>query len=176
MEKELKMVSPWILYCKELEQLFRYDPDISVAYEEGYTNIQIVRLYVESDEKAEALMQLLPDKKEFGNITLLIRIVPANQQYDTELDLFRKIFKGNLSVSRIVENSGKMAYNPSYILFQPKIVQYYSDDLSDANGLRTILYQEIAKDIFEDHDGIFFCTESVVEVSIDSQQTEAVNE
>lgn len=39
-----------------------------------------------------------------------------------------------------------------------KVVQYFNDDLGDAHGVCSTLYQEIAKDVFGEHEGIFFCT------------------
>ncbi len=52
----------------------------------------------------------------------------------------------------------------SYILFEPKVVQFFNDDLGDLNGLRSTLYQDIAANVFEDaHEGVFFCTAPATE-------------
>lgn len=50
-------------------------------------------------------------------------------------------------------------------MFKNKVVQYFNDDLSDANGVCSTLYQEIAKRIFGENPMIYFCT------SIKSRET-----
>lgn len=155
----IKQVSPWVNYCSEVKELFRNDPDITVVSDEVGL---ILSLYVNDNEKAMALMNLMPVEKHWGNVVLNIRIIPANQNSDTRIDLFRKAFKGNTAFSGVVEIPSEMPFSPSYVLFKPEVVQYYNDDLSDANGLKTTLYQELAKDVFENsHEGIFFCTEKI---------------
>lgn len=50
--------------------------------------------------------------------------------------------------------------NPiTYIVFKNKVVQFWNDDLSDIYGNRSTLYQDIAKEIFGESSGIFFCTD-----------------
>ena len=43
-------------------------------------------------------------------------------------------------------------------VFAKEVVQYWNDSLSDPYGKVSTLYQDIAKDIFEDTDGVMFCT------------------
>jgi len=50
--------------------------------------------------------------------------------------------------------------NPvDYVVFRNEVVQFFNDEMGDPNGLKSTLYQDIAKDVFADKDGIFFCTE-----------------
>ena len=45
----------------------------------------------------------------------------------------------------------------SFAVFAKEVVQYYNDDLTDINGLKSTLYEDIARDVF-DIDGINYCT------------------
>ena len=156
--ENIKMVSPWIGYYKEIESLFQEDSTVKVKYDDSKNTI---KLYVEDEEKADALAQLLPNRKVFGNITVNIDVIPANKVETPKIDLFRKAFEGNGAVAYIetVDNASSNAFH--FVVFQPEIVQYYNDDLSDINGLRSTLYQDIAKEIFGEREGIYFCTDKM---------------
>ena len=53
-----------------------------------------------------------------------------------------------------------MCYNPiTYVVFVNEVVQYFNDDLGDVYGQCSTLYQEIAKDVFGETEGVFFCTD-----------------
>ena len=156
--ENIKMVSPWIGYYKEIKSLFQEDSTVKVKYDDSKNTI---KLYVEDEEKADALAQLLPNRKVFGNITVNIDVIPANKVETPKIDLFRKAFDGNGAVAYIetVDNVSSNAFH--FVVFQPEIVQYYNDDLSDINGLRSTLYQDIAKEIFGEREGIYFCTDKM---------------
>lgn len=156
--ENIKMVSPWIGYYKEIKSLFQEDSTVKVKYDDSKNTI---KLYVEDEEKADALAQLLPNRKVFGNITVNIDVIPANKVETPKIDLFRKAFEGNGAVAYIetVDNASSNAFH--FVVFQPEIVQYYNDDLSDINGLRSTLYQDIAKEIFGEREGIYFCTDKM---------------
>lgn len=154
--KALDLSSPWIMFYRELEALFKEDPTVRPQYDEAEFG-RTIRLYVDDPEKAEALSKLLPSEKTFGNVTVRIIVVPANTEVESLLNLFRKAFKGNPALACIHEASGVFDFN--YVVFQAKVVQFESDNIGDINGLTSTLYQDIAKDVFEDVSGIFFCTE-----------------
>ena len=148
--------SPWVSYYRELQALFGADPDISVIYDEDNN---VVKLYVDGQDKADALSQLLPAEKDFGNVTLVIEIIPDNSE-PTLLSLYKKAFNGNPIVSYIVTVDDIMTNPFSYIVFKNKVVQYFNDELGDINGNKNTLYQEIAKNVFDLKQGIFFCTDT----------------
>ena len=144
-----------MIFYKEIDALFKEDPDVKVEYDKDANTI---KLYVEDAEKADALAQLLPPEKTFGNITVRIMVIPANVSSPSKLQLFQKAFEGNPAfVSAQTAKDG--LYELAYIVFQCKVVQFFSDDLGDLNGLKSTLYQDIAKDVFENVPGIFYCTE-----------------
>lgn len=151
----LKMVSPWMNYYQEVKALFERDPEIKIVFDED--NYEI-KLYVEKPSKAEALIQLLPTERQYGNVTLKITVIPANTDGSEVMDLFWDAFDGNPALA-YVEDSPGIGAPFNYVVFENKVVQYHNDDISDANGLRSTLYQEIAKDVFGDIQGVSFCTE-----------------
>ena len=152
----MKVLSPWAVYAHQIDAFFKKDDDVTVVYD---NDIPKVSLYVRDERKANALMRLLPSTKNFGNIDLKIIVIPANK-LTSNVDLFEDALEGNEAFSRIVTVEDAFMSNPiNYVLFEREVVQYPTDDLGDANGLRSTLYQDMAKELFGEHAGIFFCTE-----------------
>ena len=48
----------------------------------------------------------------------------------------------------------------TYVVFKKEVVQYFNDSLGDIHGVCSTLMQDIAKDIFEDTEGVYFCTDT----------------
>lgn len=151
-----KLSSPWANYYKKIVALFGEDPDIKIVYDEDEN---LLKLFVDGTDKAEAIDGLLPEEKVFGNVTMKIAIIPANTEM-TKVDMFRKAFEGNPAFSYAVTVGGISSNDFNYVVFKNKVVQYWNDNLGDINGNESTLYQEIAKDIFEDCTGIYFCTDT----------------
>lgn len=157
---KLNLSPPWEIYYKKLSVFFAKDPEVSIVYDDIE---QEIKIYVENSEKAVALMKVLPHEKEFGNVKVNITIVPANMikmtndHNITEDDLI-DIFQGNKAVENIKCVSGIISNPLFYIIFKKEIVQYYTDDLGDYNGICSTLYQYLAKDIFKEVSNIFYCT------------------
>ena len=151
----IKLSSPWVLYYREVEALFAEDPEIKTSLDEATCTLKI---YVDNNpDKADALTQLLPEYKKFGNIALMIKVLPSNVQATSKMDLFRKAFRRNPAVSYIETIDG--VFKANYIVFKNKVVQYDADDLGDINGMHSTLYQDIAQDIFGSEEGIYYCTD-----------------
>ena len=165
----MKLSPPWTKFYKELEALFKDDPGIKMAFEEQEDGYKI-KLYVEGANKAEALVELLPTEKQFGNVTVYIDVIPANLNKEDIVQLYRAAFEGNPAFSYAEAVTGISAPNFNYIVFEPEVVQFFNDDLSDINGYCSTLYQEIAKDVFVEHPGVYFCTDiddvANIEVSV----------
>lgn len=157
MEVKIKLSPPWMTFYREMEALFGGDPEIHVEYDEG---ADAVKMYVDSTEKAEALSKILPRKKVFGNVTVTIEVIPANEPNKNVADLFRQAFDGNPALSYIETIRGPFANPLDYVVFRNKVVQFFNDDIGDINGMKSTLYQEIAREVFEGVSGIFFCTDT----------------
>lgn len=156
----MKLSPPWTKFYKELEALFKDDPGIKMTFKEaengsGYK----IKLYVEGANKAEALSELLPKLKQFGNVTVSIEVIPANLNKEDIIQLYRAAFEGNPAFSYAEAVTGISVPNFNYIVFEPEVVQFFNDDLGDINGYCSTLYQEIAKDVFVERPGVHFCTD-----------------
>ena len=159
MNRDLKIVSPWVNYYREIEALFGKDPDITIEFS---NDEKFIKLYITGREKYEALTQLLPTEKVFGNVVLKIELIPSNKLELSKVDLFRRAFSGNPIVNDIISIDKEItgsANDFNYIVFAKEVVQYHDDSLNDPHGNRSTLYQEIAKDVFGEHGGIYFCTD-----------------
>ena len=151
-----KLVSPWVNYYRQIEALFSEDEDIKIVYDEDENE---VKLYVRNAEKAAALTELLPVAKEFGNVKLLITVVPANNKFATRSWTIADAFAGNPIVNSINTIHGIMSNDITYVIFRKEVVQYYNDDLSDAHGVCSTLYEILAKEILGEMEGVYFCTD-----------------
>lgn len=154
MTDQLKLSAPWLTHARKLWSLFRNDPDVRVEYDDEAT---LVRLYVENGAKADALARLLPTAKQFGNVTLGIEVVPANDDV-TKIELFRRAFEGNPAVAEVASQPGPFGIPDDRVSFKAEIVQFFNDDISSAQGLYTGTYEQIAKDVFESYEGVYFST------------------
>ena len=154
-DKKMKLSPPWIEYYRKLEAMFGPDPDIKIEFDEDEMHI---KLYVESHEKATALDELLPVQKDFGNVSVFIEVIPANDE-PKRIDYIKRAFEGNPAFSYATTIEGIMSNPISYVVFKPEVIQIWSDNLSDVNGLTTTLMAEIAKEIIGQDDGIFYCTD-----------------
>ena len=142
-----------MIFKNKVEAIFGDDPEITVSYDEEDV---FLRLLVANQSKAEALSKILGTSRQLGNVELKISVIPANES-ESKVELFRRAFAGNPAVSEVtsVDVAG---FSADYVIFEPEVVQYRSDDLSSIYGIDTTVYEKIADDIFEDHNGVFFCT------------------
>ena len=160
MSDNLKLQSPWVTLAEEIKQLFKDDPDITIEYTDD--NPYEIKLFVDNDEKAYALMQILPTEKIMGNVVFKITVVPANAENATSktAKLFETAFEGNPAFSFVAETEpGMLTIPATYVVFTNKVVQFYNDDLSDYYRNKSTLYQNIAEDIFDRSLGVYFCTD-----------------
>lgn len=153
---KIAMSPPWIAYYHEIEAFFKEDPDVHVLFDEDACEI---KLFVDDAAKGAALDQLLVHEKSFGEITLLVTVIPANGVKTIREDLYGAALKDNPALSYIRTVGGIFSNPLTYVVFANKVVQYWTDNLGDINGLRSTLYQEIAKDIFDEKETVFFCTD-----------------
>lgn len=154
--KNVNASAPWISYYHKMVALFGGDPDITVVYDDSKS---LIKLYVNGEDKRNALHELLPSEMTFGNVTVYIIVVPANVE-NTKGDIIRKAFEGNPLFSEVIEIKMEGTSNPfTYVMFKPDVVQYWDDNLGDPHGNVTTLAQELVKDIMPDVKGVFYSTE-----------------
>ena len=158
-----QLSAPWTIFYRQIQAMFKKDDQVHVIYDEATPEIKV---YVEDSVKADALMQLLIPEKTFGNVTVKVSVIPANgitgPRRNTNLeidDLFMEAFNGNPALSFVQMLPCVFSNNMYYVVFQNTVVQFYTDDLGDYYGQCSTLYQEIAKEIFIDREGVFYCTD-----------------
>lgn len=139
--------SPWVSYYHELKAFFAEDPEIKIGFDNDAPEVKV---FVDNDDKAEALAEVLPQSKNFGNVSLKISIIPANSKKTKRTDgedLLHRVFKNNEAVEEIKVIDYYGAYKFTYVIFKNVVVQYWNDNLADANGLISTLYEDLAKHI-----------------------------
>ena len=97
---------------------------------------------------------------EYGNVKLEIQVIPSDKVGSNE-QLYKAAFNGNPVFSNAVDITTEGLPHVSYVIFKPLIAQFYNDNLADAYGNYTGLYQDVAKDLFVEKSGVYYCTESL---------------
>lgn len=151
----IKLSPPWITFVNELKALFGEDPDIHIQYDEDACE---VKLLVGDAAKAEALAQLIPEERIYGNVVLKVTVVPANFTSETQASVVETAFKGNPVLKEVVRLRTPFG-EYDYAVFRKEVVQFFNDDLTDLHGYESTLFADIARDVFGDA-GVFFCTDS----------------
>ena len=151
----MKVSAPWVNYYHEINAMFDRDPEVRISFDEETPEIKI---FVENSRKADALAQLLPTEKSFGNVILKITVVPANEA-QTKLDLIQEAFYGNPALSYVWQ--AKTPFGEfDYVVFENRVVQYFNDNMRDINGNKSTLYEDIAREVFGEETNLCFCTEA----------------
>lgn len=154
MDNKLNMISPWEEFYRMIEAFFGRDPEIRIEIDRDEYK---VKLYVDDGRKADALEQILPEKKTFGNIEVSVIVIPANEEKSVAR-LFTEAFDGNPVLYDSVECVTPFG-DIEFVVFEREVVQYHNDDLFEIDGKKSTLYQDIAKEVFADiPKNVHFCT------------------
>lgn len=159
-----RLTPPWYIYQKQVKALFEHDPQIIVGevYQQENGKDYAFDIEVRSHEKFLALDRLLIRFKLFGNVALSINLFDEeNANRDAAIDVCRALFDGNPIVESVEDIVDLAGAHHGFVVFEPKVIQYYADDLRDINGNETTLAQDIAREMFKDLDGVNFCTGQV---------------
>ena len=156
----LTLSSPWEIWYKKLNEFFKYDKEVTILFDrDNY----VIKLFVANGEKWAAIRQLLPEHIQMGNIDLKIEVVPPNRLEGANNEIgnvYEAAFKNNpvLSYVKTVDNVGIFPLGITYVVFENKVVQFFSDDITSINGYTSTLYQDIARDIFGQPENVYYCT------------------
>ena len=162
----LKISPPWITYINKIVTLFDGDPQIACNLD---TQVPSITLSTNNPEKAVAIRRLLPTTVNFGNVDLEIEIdcgkpLP-NIAFKTNKELFEAAFTGNPAFAECISpvDDGYWYADFTYVIFKNCVVQFFNDNLNDARGLISTLYQDIAAELFADapsiRGGVGYCTD-----------------
>lgn len=168
--EKITLSSPWQLYYKQLNALFQHDEKVKLFFDEDSRTIKI---FVDDNVKADALIELLPSYKKFGNVDITIEVHIPNRsrsKYTASYgDVYEAAFSGNTAFS--YSKTYELADNPiTFVVFKKEVVQYYSDNAGDIHGLTSTLYENLARDILETPDGVYYCTDKAQPGTISSIQ------
>lgn len=156
----LKLSPPWITFTNMLEALFDGDPQIAFNISPDDRTVTIA---CNNGEKCAALAKLLPEKKDFGNVTLNIMVdgPMSNRAFVSNKELFETAFEGNPAFAYCVApaDEGYFYIDFTYVVFKNCVVQFFNDNLDDCHGVLSTLYQEIAKEVFEEIPGVHYNTD-----------------
>lgn len=166
----LKLSSPWVEYYRKINALFARDPDIRIVFDEEEPKLMI---YVYNDRKARAMDALIGTEKVFGNVTLKIEVIPANNKVEflstttgytktEKKNLAGALFQGNSAVKSIHDIENYFEGAVTYIIFEKEVVQYFDDNLGSYYGLKSTLYEDIAKVVLSPVAGVYYCTSNDV--------------
>lgn len=145
MNEKTRLAAPWTVWAHEVMALFEMDDEVSVEYDDDATRL-VVR--VANAVKADALAQLLPTEKSFGNVTLDVTIVPANEDASAE-QVWRWAFDGNPVLAGMATDVMPDGSPVTFALFAPECTQWYADDISNPFGIQTKTYEDVAADVLE---------------------------
>ena len=158
LETASKVSPPWIEFHHEVEKLFEKDPQVSVTYDDVN---KLLKIFVNDATKAEAIAKLIPESVEFGNVVVSVEVVPPNVDDWSVKDLYKKAFEGNGAVDKILTVDGGIWGEVNFVMFKKEVVQFPNDEMSHPDGIKSMLYEDIAREVFSgDKAGIFFCTNS----------------
>ena len=156
----VSLSSPWVSYVHKIESIFKGDEEVVIQYDNDLVELKI---FVSNDVKADALAKLLPSQKTFGNVILTITVYPPNMETSPRVQYFEDAFRGNPNVADVV-TIGEAPNTPippmTFVIFRKEVIQYFDDNLHDAHGNTTTLNEVIARDVFGESEGIFFCTDN----------------
>ena len=152
--KKTDLISPWYEYVNQVKALFGQDPAITINFDE---DDMVLRIMVDGSAKAAGLAEILPEEVEFGKIILQVLVI-RNNQSRTIGDYIRDAFYGNPAFCDTATTPPP--YEAFYAIFKKEVVQYYNDDLGDIQGLRSTLYEDLAREVLSHGkvDGVYFCT------------------
>ena len=168
---KLKLSPPWVTYVNKLIALFGQDPEITIKVVGSH-----IKINVDNEEKALLLTKWLPYGKNFGNYNITLAVYPPNIAADKEelnsrlklsteienLPLDRQfdlVFAHNPVYSFSHRTEGLFFNDVVYVVFKNEVVQFFNDNLNDIYGNVSTLYENIARDIFNFEDIVFFCTD-----------------
>lgn len=156
----LRILPPWSTFINKIKELFKADPQIIVNTDFNSEHPSI-SLATNNPDKASALLKLLPEEKVFGSVTLKINVdcyTFSNKAFTNMKELFKTAFYGNPVLVNIIESDSW--YAPfTYVVFKNEVVQFYNDNLNDPDGYSSTLYQDIASEVFNDLNGVAYCTD-----------------
>ena len=88
----------------------------------------------------------------------------SNRAFANPVELFETAFEKNPAFAYVVApaQDGYFYIDFCYVVFKNCVVQFFNDNLNDAHGLVSTLYQDIANELFAEAAGlecVHYCTD-----------------
>lgn len=159
-QENLKFSAPWEIYCRKVQALFSKDPEIAVSDITQRGGTRIMRIQTCNMDKYNALMQVFPTVKYFGDAALQIDIPTPEGKFERDLfDTMQDLFDGNEAVDKVCVSLDPFGNEQIYVMFKPEIMQFFNDNIRDYNGICTTVAENLARDVLEkDAEQVNFCT------------------
>lgn len=159
----LKLAPPWITYINKVQALFDGDPQIACNIDYD-TKKPSITLACNNGDKVAALQRILVPEVKIGNITLSIDVdgIPTNRAFKNNAELYEVAFEGNPAFAYTVApvDEGYFYVDFVYVVFKNCVVQFFNDNLNDAHGVLSTLYQDIADEVLNtENTNVHFCTD-----------------
>lgn len=160
----LNLVSPWFEYYHKMKALFGEDPDINIVFDD---ELMELKFYVGSPLKAEVLEKFICPVVKWGDVVLNNIIIPGNREYYKYVtgeempvhEMLYYLFSGNPHFADILYIDTIFSNGITYVMFKKEVIQYYTDDLGDPHGITSILMEDLAKELLNSQEGVFYCTD-----------------
>lgn len=165
MKELVGLRSPWVILNEKVKAMFAEDGDVNVEYAEK-DGRRTLTLRVASARKAQALLRLMPAFYDFGNVRVVVSIVPGNIAHDgmplpddaNIADVVAAAFEGNPVVTQVRNVSKGLFKDLAYCVFRKEVIQIPVDNLADVNGNESTLMECVAREVLTDAKGVYFCT------------------
>ena len=88
-------------------------------------------------------------------------MIPSNKPGITLVDTLKTAFCGNNALADVIHVDCPLGIF-NYAMWEMKVVQFFNDSLADPNGNKTMLMEDVARDVLGSDicGGIYHCTES----------------
>lgn len=154
---ELTLEAPWNTYRKMINALFEYDPEIEVGDIVSATGFEsadyVIEINTRNRRKFEALKKLLPVRKDFGSVEVVICIYYMENDKRNDIEMFKDLFRDNPIVSNYEKVKLPDGSERNFVCFRPEVIQFYDDDISDCYRNYNGLAEDIARAVFGDRAG-----------------------
>jgi hypothetical protein len=149
-----KLLPPWYLLNNQLSALLNADSCVHVEDLTGEGRDMEIIISVCNEDKAQALAAFLNRTHDFGHLAVTVKVytaesVPVNPIKPNDIketvEMLNRALTGNKYFVKAGIGSTQQS-EAAFAIFQPKVIQYYSDDISDWY-LNT---NEVASKVFSD--------------------------
>lgn len=161
--KATKLSPPWNTIKSMFTAMFAGDDEIIVKDMIKKDDTYLLIIETPSATKADALVKVLKNKYDFGNVTLKIEYDVTNKggkvesynQNDT-YDVYLEALASTPAVVDIKRVENFVGDEFVVVEFAKEVVQFYNDDLTDFYGNWNGTYVDVAKEIFKTKSNVLF--------------------